>query len=107
MNGQPVDREINPTAVIQDFQNILGNLLGSNVRDNRTGRSGQDNIHQNPAFLPFGHIALGGNNGNGGPPMAGRFTFTAVANRPNQDPDNDLFGYVAPFISHLQTLHQI
>ena len=100
MNGQPVSRDVNPNEVIQDFQNIVGNLLGPNVRDDTTRRSGQDNIHQNPAFFPFGTIGLGGNDGDGGHPIGGRFTFTAVTNGPNRDLDNDFFGYVFfPFIS--------
>lgn len=92
LNGQPVNRDINPNEVIQDFQNIMGNLIGTNVRDGRAGRPGQDNINENPVFFPFGPIPLGGNDGHGGPPMAGRFTFTTGGSGATRDHDNDLFG---------------
>ena len=83
---------------MQDFQNIVGNLMGTNVRDGRAGRVGQDDIHENPAFFPFGPIPLGGHDG---PPVAGRFTFTTGTNGANRDSDNDFFGYVSPSMYHL------
>ncbi|KAG0649131.1 putative RING finger [Hyphodiscus hymeniophilus] len=65
----------NPNEVVRDFQSMLGNLMGPNLRPGQPGRSGQDDLFPRPPMgLRFGS---GGVPGGAGPGViGGRFTYT-------------------------------
>jgi division protein 1 len=90
-----------PTYVMRDFQNMLGNLMGPGFRAGRPGRSGPDDLYGQSPFHATG-FRMGG---NGSPHVVGgRFTFTTGNLRPrNADgpmaggpPVEDLATYASP-----------
>jgi division protein 1 len=68
-----------PTYVMRDFQNMLGNVMGPGFRAGRPGRLGPGDPYGQSPFHASG-FRVGG---NGGPHVVGgRFTFTTVNLRP-------------------------
>ena len=90
----------NPDAVMQSFQDMIGSLIGPNLRAGQTGRSGQENDLFAPprADDPFPHATRFGGDGpgptvNGGRPAIfnGRFayTYTSTPQRRNANGEPD------------------
>lgn len=73
-----------PNDVMQDFQNMLGTLMGPNFRPGQPGRSGYDDLFPPP---PMGfRFGPNGNDGvQGSRIIGGRFTYTTGGLNRNTD----------------------
>lgn len=93
---------------IRDFQNMLGNLLGPNIRPGRAGRSGHDDLFPRAGEFHTGGGGMGAGMGGGQGTriVGGRYTFEGTfengqlrprdANNPQAEgaPVEDLATYV-------------
>ena len=95
--GRPGD----PNDVMNDFQNMLGNLMGGEFRPGMTGRSGRDDLFPPPMGFRINGNRMGSPGGPGGPHVVGgHFTFQAGRLQPRNVNESqappDIATYASP-----------
>ncbi|TAQ91077.1 hypothetical protein B7494_g650 [Chlorociboria aeruginascens] len=76
-----VDQDNNPEDIMRGFQEMIGNMVGSNVQNGAAGRSGPETLF--PGGFSSEQFRMGG---NGGPSVVGgRFSYTTAGGRAQGD----------------------
>jgi E3 ubiquitin-protein ligase RNF115/126 len=101
----PIDPD-DPTNVIREIHNMVGHLMGSNLRQGRAGRSGPEALFPRGEPEPLRRTHFGGRMAGGGmdgPHIVGhRFTWTTSGRQPRGDPEaqdigaEDIASYASP-----------